>query len=391
MKNGKTLLVLLALCMLLIVLPVTALAYSGSGTQADPYLIQNKADLKQLAADVNSGTHYKGKYFKVTADIDLGNEEWTPIGKSGATFQGHFDGGNKTISNLNITSGNDYVGLFGFTTNGSVKNLTVDNAKVKGRVGVGVVAGVPYTSKYSNIKVTGLVQVDGLGDVGGVLGYNVYANVTDITVDVEKGSYVNADSRENGNLYWSYVGGVIGFMGEGNITVSNVTSNIDVKGNVCGVGGITGMAHYNNKFINCSSSGTVIYAPADGVEEEDMVFVGGIAGVWHNQAGTTVTIDDCEFTGSIIAPEGCPIYNNGLVGSSYGKPGEGKGSMNLNGETVTDNRNVTYVPAAPVPTVPTYSAPQTGDNSQLLHWAGMMIVAVIGMVAFGKKRAATER
>ena len=46
--------------------------------------------------------------------------------------------------------------------------------------------------------------------------------------------------------------------------------------------------------------------------------------------------------------------------------------------------------SVPAP-VPTYSAPKTSDNSQLLLWAGMMIVAVIGMVAFGKKRTATDR
>ena len=65
---------------------------------------------------------------------------------------------------------------------------------------------------------------------------------------------------------------------------------------------------------------------------------------------------------------------------------EGVVVYNDNGEFVIQGENFSVVPAAP-----TYSAPKTGDNSQLLLWAGMMIVAVIGMVAFGKKRAATDR
>ena len=46
------------------------LAWDGSGTSTDPYLIQNNADWRQLADDVIGGNSYSGKVFRMTADID---------------------------------------------------------------------------------------------------------------------------------------------------------------------------------------------------------------------------------------------------------------------------------------------------------------------------------
>jgi hypothetical protein len=47
----------------------------GSGTESDPYLISNGAQLAKLAQDVNGGNNYSGKYFRLTADIMLNNTE----------------------------------------------------------------------------------------------------------------------------------------------------------------------------------------------------------------------------------------------------------------------------------------------------------------------------
>ena len=66
---------------------------------------------------VNGGKDFSGKTVKLTDDIDLGSQEWTPIGDDGYNnlFSGTFDGNGKTISGLQITSANDgFVGLFGF-------------------------------------------------------------------------------------------------------------------------------------------------------------------------------------------------------------------------------------------------------------------------------------
>ena len=288
----------------------------GTGTAEDPYLITSLIQLEMFRDDVNAGTTYAGKHVKLGVDVNLNNVEWAPIGNSTNNFRGTFDGNHKTISNLVITGNNSNVGLFGFTTNGEIKNLTVNNAKVSGRLNVGVVAGTPYTSKYTNISVTGHVEVNGMSYVGGVGGKNAYADWTDITVNVDADSYVKAVSTENGTAYRTYVGGVIGFMGEGNHTLKNIYCNINVIGDVCDVGGIVGIAHYDNNFENVTYAGNVTNTSADPKCASE---TGAIAGVWHNQAGYEVEFTDIKATGTISAPNAPEVVfeNGGLIGAAY--------------------------------------------------------------------------
>ena len=275
----------------------------------------------ELEAAGEAGAGYT--VLEISSDIDMTGQEWTPIGNSTNKFQGTFDGNNKTISNLVITGNKSDVGLFGMTTNGEIKNLTVNNAKVSGYLDVAVVAGTPYTSKYTNIKVTGHVEVNGFAYVGAVGGKNAYANWTDVTVDVDETSYVNANSVANGTAYRTYVGGVCGFNGEGGHSFQNISSNIDVTGSTIDVGGLFGIAHYGNNFVNCSCSGDVeITAAAEAADAEE---IGGIAGVWNN-GGADVTFDGCSFTGTLKTniTEGVDLSDNTIVGKAYSASGTGK-------------------------------------------------------------------
>ena len=288
------------------------------------YLIESVADLYWFSEAVNNGYTFSGTTVKLAADINLANQQWMPIGNSTTSFQGTFDGQNHIISNLTINGeGKSNQGLFGMTTNGEIKNLTVNNAKVSGRLNVGVVAGTPYTSKYTNIKVTGHVEVNGMAYVGAVGGKNAYANWENITVNVDETSYVNANSVENGTAYRTYVGGVVGFNGEGGHSFKNITSNIDVKGSTCDVGGLFGIAHYNNQFENCVCTGDVeIYNASEAADAEE---IGGIAGVWHNENGTTVTFTNCSFAGEVSTNiERETAWYNNLVGKPYSATGKGK-------------------------------------------------------------------
>ena len=299
------------------------------------YEIEYASELAWLAAAVNGTLEvapttksavapidFAGKTFRLTQDIDLGGKEWTPIGNSKNIFKGTLDGQGHVVKNLKITGNNSNVGLFGVTHDGEIKDLVVENAEVSGRLNVGVVAGQPYTSKYTNITVRGHVEVNGMAYVGGVGGKNAYADWTGITVDVDETSYVKANSVENGTAYRTYVGGVVGFNGEGGHTFKNITSNINVEGSTCDVGGLFGIAHYSNKFENCECTGKVkIYAAEEAEEAQE---IGGIAGVWHNETGHSVTMTGCEFTGTLETNiDGVAFYYNGLVGKPYGN-GEGK-------------------------------------------------------------------
>ncbi|MBO7069385.1 MAG: hypothetical protein J6W52_12060 [Bacteroidaceae bacterium] len=103
------------------------------------YLITNAGKFVKFAQTVNSGTtDAKGK---LTADIDLTNVSWTPIGNSTNKFQGTFDGQLKNVTlNLTNTEG-DYQGLFGVLGGGARVNNVIVQGTVKGRNYVGGIAG----------------------------------------------------------------------------------------------------------------------------------------------------------------------------------------------------------------------------------------------------------
>ena len=110
-------------------------------------------DMFWFAEQVNAkGNTFSGKTVKLTANVDLANAVWTPVGQTGATqFKGTFDGQGKTISNLNIdatvqTGAHYSSGIFGWLNAATVKNVNVAGAKVKGNHNVGVIAGYLETS-----------------------------------------------------------------------------------------------------------------------------------------------------------------------------------------------------------------------------------------------------
>ena len=70
-------------------------AWDGSGTQTDPYKIQNSADWQEFAIKVSMGNSYQGTFFKMTNDIDANGIN---AGTSTFAFNGTFDGGNHTLT-----------------------------------------------------------------------------------------------------------------------------------------------------------------------------------------------------------------------------------------------------------------------------------------------------
>ena len=227
--------------------------FEGEGEENDPYLIEDVEDLKKLAENVKNGTDYEGKYFQLTVNIDLKNEEWTPIGTIVYTgefgrseeryFKGTFDGDGHQIANLTITGRNEYVGLFGY-----VRNATIQNCNVAG-------------------------EVSGYNAVGGIVG----------AVDGKTNNILNCSFQGNvtGNVY---VGGIVGQV-QNQCEVSSCYAIGTVHGGNDKVGGIAGEGRGAIK--NC-------YALAD--VSAGGKFVGGIAG-----DASSVTIENCYYSGEVSA------------------------------------------------------------------------------------------
>lgn len=182
----------------------------GSGTKNDPYLISNDMELAKLARDVNNGNTsqaFLGKYFKLTADIDLKNGIWMPIGKyynygngngNNRLFFGKFDGNGHVIKNMHIQwEGTDAWSAWGLfstlqgassTNLTTVTNLIIENAVVEKKPGfkpygpgynVGVVAGEIYgNTELSNIIIRGseikdndeTYEINNESKIGGISG-----------------------------------------------------------------------------------------------------------------------------------------------------------------------------------------------------------------------------
>ncbi len=96
--------------------------------------IATAKELKDVADEINSGVATAGKTYKLTADIDLGNEIWSKcIGTADAPFEGTFDGNGHTVSNFKINAAADHVGygLFGYVGGDAViKQVGIKNVAV---------------------------------------------------------------------------------------------------------------------------------------------------------------------------------------------------------------------------------------------------------------------
>ncbi|MEG2053868.1 MAG: hypothetical protein RR052_02910, partial [Oscillospiraceae bacterium] len=107
--------------------PRTAGIWGGTGSLNDPYLINDVADLKLLATEINKGSSHSLEWFKLVNNITIPAGEWTPIGTASCPFKSNFDGNGKTVTlNMTAQTANDQ-GLFGYIfSNGTVRNVTVD-------------------------------------------------------------------------------------------------------------------------------------------------------------------------------------------------------------------------------------------------------------------------
>lgn len=237
----------------------TQTGLSGSGTEAEPYLINNLAELKWFRDQVDlqssdGTTQFTGKYFKLTNDINLDEdndgigENWNPIGSMSGdhgSFKGIFDGDGHTISNLYVETAGNGLGLFARTAgNAVIKNLTINNATLKSTDNsnyLGAVVANSYAStKIENVHVTGKLNIEGQGYLGGISGHG-YVVMNNCSVKAE-GTIESS--------FWC-VGGILGYGGEGatnitNSSVEGIGKGLLLTSAAGGIGSIIGMAEDNN-------------------------------------------------------------------------------------------------------------------------------------------------
>ncbi len=270
---------------------------SGSGTENDPYLILNPIHLNQLRNFLNT----EGVYFKMMANVDLSeyledespSQGWQPVGSSSSSaFKGILDGNGKTISGLWVNrSSNDYVGLFGYTSKATVKNLTIVANTIAGKENVGGISGYSDYSIFSGVSFSGKIQ--GSSNVGGAIGGSGQnLTMTDVSVTTE----ISATS--------DYVGGLVGKNEAGNnfSILGCHVNNSTISGNNYVGGACGGNVGYHSDTNSISSS--YIYADVTGKER-----VGGICGFSESNVHT-VNLNNCGYVGNVNGT----TYVGGLIG-----------------------------------------------------------------------------
>ena len=332
------------------------ISISETGNEEAPLIIMNAeqlANIQHFADEKLKDNISKDKiYYRLGANIDLNEIEWTPIGSKNDPFIGTLDGGGYTISNLKYENAEeDNVGLFKYVS-GTLKNIKLENAVVTGKDNVGGLVGYStgtLDSNTVNAKVTGndsiggLVgystgslignsietTINGVSNVGGIVGtaknkvnYNTTNGIVIATGDnlggiVGNGDEIKEITNNTSNIKvegMNNVGGLIGsynrttWQGSPMIDIESNEVNGDINGISC-VGGMIGRAYKIYSQITLQSNknkGNI----------NGTIYIGGIIGYLqigngNNNITTYGYIQNCYSIGNITAIEN---YAGGIIG-----------------------------------------------------------------------------
>ena len=305
----------------------------GDGSEGSPYIITKAEELEWFRNEVNNGQYsicakiadnvevidMSTVCHAADASKNLVELSWEPIGNDTYMYRGTFDGNGKTITNLYIKTvyiktENQQAGLFGYTFQSTIKNLTFENANVTNTNSyTGILVGdAGYQTTLQNIKIsTNKCQVIGgknyTGGIAGSLDGNAYNCVNYAMVQGQEdvgglfGYYDRAGNSMTacanyGNVTATsqIVGGLVGYFSGG--TIQDCANYGTVKGTEC----VAGMAGYvsEGKIQNVFSYGNVF--ATDNTQEVGMAFgysfKGTTEGMVAYYSGAKLTVNGQEQT-----------------------------------------------------------------------------------------------
>ena len=285
------------------------------------YTVTSAEGLKNIAKLVNEQWNL-GINITLTADIDLTDIDWTPIGIDyNHQYNGTFNGGGHTITGLTVTTSDQYAGLFGcIGSGGTVKDVTLE--------------GVQITTTRN------------VGDVGGVAGYS-YGNIENCSVS---GSV--SGSGMNG-----FAGGVVGYQSGGFLTGCSSSATVNA-GNIAG--GVAGSTDRGATLTACYATGDVTLESINSGSS----FAGGVVGDNTNRS----TVIACYAWGSVTGSGIGIIYVGGVTGNNnlgtltacYHAKGDVTGASGSTGGVVGRNYKDNY--GSSIVTACYWNGTVTGDN-----------------------------
>ena len=308
---------------------------TGKGTEAEPFILKTAEHLEWFRDYVNVGKSsacakiaddveeidMSTVCHKADAEKQVAELNWTPIGNYSKQYQGTFDGNGKTIRNLFISSTSDEIGFFGYAADCRIKNITFDNAKVKGNdnSSTGILAGCAGSCVIENIKTTGNCSVEGKYETGGIAGrangnisncenhaivkgLHSVGGIVGICFDSENSITSCANYGEITGTE-DFVGGIIGYFGEGslqnsanngNITGDARVGNLIGYANICNINNVLGIGNITANYADCN--GLIVGYIADASSSA--------SGILAYNSSAKMTIDGTELTGDAVVAIG---------------------------------------------------------------------------------------
>ncbi len=258
-------------------------AMAGSGTESDPYQVENLCHLRDM--DASPQSHYiQIKDIDATTMTHGWKNGFAPI----KDFSGTYDGNGYQISNLKVNTADEAfknIGLFGELQGGLLKRVKLVNFLTENGVNVGSLVGLNNRGTIEDSKVDG--KVDGYRTIGGLVGLNQGGVIRNSTATVRVG--------ENSSGTW-VVGGLVGQNDGGTIAGSHASGGV-TGGNQ--VGGLVGknMGSVTSSHVTGNVTGT---------HTVGWGYVGGLVG-WHLGG----TISDSYMGNKVV---GAARGTGGLVG-----------------------------------------------------------------------------
>ena len=400
-KAIKLISTILSVFLILSFMPCNLVVFAATlGTEQNPYEISTATQLKAINNNLSA-------CYKLTANIDLNGEDFTPLGNAeSGTFSGIFDGNGFTISNLNVFSGK-FAGLFG-CNEGTIKNVKLSGIYVYGTRYIGGVVGQNTTlgSVFNCSVSSGDIEADdGINEIyaGGIIGYNegfvegTFSNNANLKINNESSSAVAGgiigknnsvysvnitDSTNTGNISVSgskntYCGGLVGINTSAvEITNSTNTGNVSYS--------YTTSYSYSGGFVGYNDNGAITITNSTNTGNvsssytDSYSYFGGFVG--YNSGYLTIT--DCTNSGNVLSSYDYPSFSGGFVGYNSGdltitnstntgnvsSPGSGSGGFvgyNDNGAiTITNGTNTGNVSSSS--SSASYSGGFVGSNKGTL-------------------------
>ena len=390
-KAIKLISTILSIFLILSFMPCNLVVFAATlGTEQNPYEISTATQLKAINNNLSA-------CYKLTANIDLNGEDFTPLGNAeSGTFLGIFDGNGFTISNLNVFSGK-FAGLFG-CNEGTIKNVKLSGIYVYGTRYIGGVVGQNTTlgSVFNCSVSSGDIEADdGINEIyaGGIIGYNegfaegTFSNNANLKINNESSSVVAGgiigknnsvysvnitDSTNTGNISASgskkiYCGGFVGINTSAveitnSTNTGNVSSSYSYSSNYSSSnsysGGFVGFNFGSLTITECTNVGTVSQSSYVSFASSSNSCSGGFVGF---NAGS-LTITNCTNKGTVSSYSNTDANQAKSSSSSGGFIGGNKGTLTITDCTNTGNVSSSYSNSSYYSTTVLFSGGFVGKN-----------------------------